>query len=39
MLCNNKKLMEEWNYNRNILNPNDLVCGSHKKVWWKCKNG
>ena len=32
------KLIEEWNYNKNIgLNPDNYVEGSGKKVWWKCQ--
>ena len=31
-------LAEEWNYEKNgTLKPVDVVVGSNKKVWWKCK--
>ena len=33
-------LAAEWNYERNgELRPQDIVAGSSKCVWWKCKNG
>ena len=36
-LIDNKKLMEEWDYElNNSLNPIELLTGSNKKVWWKC---
>lgn len=37
LLINNKKLMKEFNYEKNTLNPNNLTFGSNKKVWWKCE--
>ena len=40
LLKDNKKLMEEWNHERNEhLNPSNLTIGSNKKVWWKCSKG
>lgn len=31
-------LVNEWNYSRNTgIDPNSIVPGSSKKVWWKCK--
>lgn len=27
----------EWDYNRNNETPDNVVAGSNKKVWWKCK--
>lgn len=30
-------LASEWAYDLNELRPQDLVFGSHKKVWWRCK--
>ena len=40
LLKDNKKLMEEWNYEKNEhLNPSNLTIGSSKKVWWKCSKG
>ena len=39
-LSNNSKLMEEWNWERNNdISPARLTIGSHKKVWWKCREG
>lgn len=35
-LIDNPKLMKEWDYEKNTLNPADLSHGSNKKVWWKC---
>ena len=34
----NPELCEEWYYIKNkSLKPEDISCGSTKKVWWKCK--
>lgn len=34
------KLSIEWNSTKNgNLTPYDVTLGSHKKVWWRCKNG
>ncbi len=39
-LIDNKKLMAEWNYERNQkLDPKNFTLGSNRKVWWKCKKG
>lgn len=39
-LINNKELMKEWDYEKNIgYDPKELTCGSGKKVWWKCSFG
>ncbi len=27
----------EWDYEKNDLKPSEISSGSHKKVWWKCK--
>lgn len=36
----NPVVAHEWNYSRNgSLLPSNVLSGSHKKVWWKCKNG
>jgi len=33
-------LVKEWDYEKNYpLTPNDVTCGSKKKVWWKCEKG
>lgn len=39
-VAKNEKLMKEWNWEKNnALNifPDQLTCGSNKKVWWRCK--
>ncbi len=34
-----KDLMQEWDYEANKdLDPTKINIGSHKKVWWICKN-
>jgi len=33
----NPELLEEWNYERNYVQPSEVSKNSHKKVWWKCK--
>lgn len=36
----NPELAKEWNYERNgNLKPENIIAGSPKKVWWKCKLG
>lgn len=35
----NHILISEWNYGKNIVNPEYISIGSDKKVWWKCKKG
>lgn len=36
----NPELAKEWHYTKNgILAPQDVVSGSHEKVWWKCRKG
>ena len=36
----NPKIAEEWNYKKNgDLKPSDVIAGSTKSVWWKCKKG
>lgn len=32
-------LCKEWDYEKNELCPSKITPHSHKKVWWKCKNG
>jgi len=40
LLCNNKQLMEEWDYEKNTeLDPFTLTLGSSKIAFWKCKHG
>ena len=39
LLKNNKKLMTEYNFDKNNnLNLDTLTLGSDKKIWWICKN-
>ena len=36
----NPELANEWNYEKNGgLKPQDVIAGSGKSVWWRCKNG
>lgn len=38
-LIDNKELMSEWDYEKNVdLDPNTLTAGSNKKAWWICKH-
>ena len=40
ILFSNPQIANEWNVERNDnLNPEHFAANSHKKVWWKCKNG
>jgi len=40
LLTKNPKLAKEWNYEKNgDLKPNNFFPNSHRKVWWKCKEG
>jgi len=32
-------LAEEWSYERNDIRPEEVTCGSNKKVWWICPYG
>jgi len=29
-------LVDEWDYEKNEISPDEISYGSHKKVWWKC---
>ncbi|MCL2765258.1 MAG: zinc-ribbon domain-containing protein [Treponema sp.] len=36
----NPELSKQWHPTKNRdLTPNDVTRGSHRKVWWRCKNG
>lgn len=35
----NPELLEEWDYQKNTIKPNEISSGSGISVWWKCKNG
>jgi len=37
LLIINPELCKEWDYNKNIKNPEEYVPNSHQKVWWICK--
>ena len=39
LLTTHPQLCEEWDYEKNTLRPDEVNKGSHKKVWWKCKEG
>ena len=30
-------LLEEWDYVKNTIRPEDISIGSDRKVWWKCR--
>lgn len=33
----NPELLQEWDYDKNAITPNDITAGSGKKVYWICK--
>ena len=34
------EIVKQWDYKKNgNLTPDQVSCGSHKKVWWLCKKG
>lgn len=34
------ELLNEWDYEKNIsITPDEVTCGSSRKIWWKCKEG
>lgn len=37
MATANPKLLKEWDYEKNTLNPNEVTSGSVKKAWWICE--
>lgn len=38
LLIKNRKLSQEWNYEKNYpLAPQDILCRGKKEYWWKCK--
>jgi hypothetical protein len=40
LFITNPELCREWDYEKNYpLRPEDISCGSNKKVWWKCDIG
>ena len=32
-------ILEEWDYERNTLDPGEILPSSHEKAWWKCRLG
>jgi hypothetical protein len=38
LLACNPELCEEWDYEKNKINPEECLPNSHKKAWWKCKD-
>jgi len=39
LLVKHPILCEEWDYDKNKLDPNQYTSGSCKKTWWKCNKG
>ena len=37
-VCDNKLLLQEWDYDRNIIDPYKTCLYSNKKVFWRCKS-
>lgn len=35
----NPELLDEWDYEKNCIEPTEIGRGYTKDVWWKCKNG
>lgn len=41
-VIDNERLMKEWDWDKNNelgFHPEELTCGSKRKVWWKCDKG
>jgi len=34
-----RKLVKEWDFDKNTIQPNEVTYGSKKKVWWRCNEG
>ena len=32
-------LLEQWDYDKNQMNPSEILPSSHEKAWWKCDKG
>lgn len=32
-------LLEEWDFEKNDINPDEIVAKGSRKIWWKCKKG
>lgn len=35
----NPDILAEWDYEKNTLNPSEILPSTHEKVWWKCALG
>ena len=35
----NPEMLDEWDYDRNVYEPNEVTYSSKQLVWWKCRNG
>ena len=35
----NPEVLDQWDYQKNSLKPEEVMHGSHEAVWWKCKAG
>lgn len=38
-IIDDEKLIKEWDYEKNILNPSKITLGSGQKIWWICDKG
>ncbi len=38
-IADNSTLLQQWDFDKNSISPEETTCGSKKTVWWKCKNG
>lgn len=39
MRDNKEYLLKEWDYEKNILKPDEITYGSNKRIHWKCEEG
>ena len=33
------ELLKEWDYNKNMIRPEEITYGSHQNIWWICNKG
>ena len=33
------ELLNDWNYEKNLTLPSEILCSAKEKFWWKCKDG
>ena len=38
-VADNDFLICDWDYEKNLIKPDQITCGSNKKCWWNCPNG